>query len=116
MKSNTLSTNLPVFPGTPSHLSTHAPTRAEWMWRERFVAGALWAVALAVIAIFAWIVGDLFYHGAKQLTFEFLLQPPQQAGRAGGISTVLVGTLCIIGVTLGSALPVGWVRRCCWPS
>lgn len=107
MKPNNLSINLPVFSGTSNHLVAHVTTRTERVWRERFVVGALWAVALAVIAVFVWIVGDLLFHGAKQITLEFLLQPPQQAGRAGGISTVLVGTLCIIAVTLGSALPVG---------
>jgi hypothetical protein len=36
------------------------------------VAGGLWAVALAVIAVFLWIVGDLLVHGATQITPEFL--------------------------------------------
>jgi phosphate transport system permease protein len=107
MKPNKLSTTLPVSPRPSRWLVAHVTPCTEPAWRERLVAGGLWAVALAVIAIFAWIVGDLLVHGAMQITPAFLLQPPRQAGRAGGISTVLIGTLYIVGVALGSALPVG---------
>lgn len=70
------------------------------------MTGGLWAVALSVIGAFTWILGDLLYHGGPALSLDFVLQPPLQAGRAGGISTVLVGTLLIVGVAIGSAVPV----------
>lgn len=74
------------------------------LWQERLVTTGLWIIALGVVGIFAWIGGDLLARGVHQLSFDFLLQPPQQAGKAGGISTILVGTLCILSVALGSAL------------
>jgi phosphate transport system permease protein len=70
------------------------------------VAGGLWGVALGMIGMFAWILGDLLYHGATAFSLDFVLQPPLQAGRAGGISTVIIGTLLIIGVAVGSAVPI----------
>lgn len=75
-------------------------------WPERAVTGGLWFVALGVIGVFVWILGDLLYHGGTALSLDFVLQPPLQAGRAGGISTVIIGTLLIIGVALGSAVPI----------
>jgi phosphate transport system permease protein len=67
----------------------------------------VWVVALGVIGIFVWIVGDVFCRGVQHLSFDFLVHPPQHAGRSGGISTILVGTLYILGVAFGTALPIG---------
>lgn len=83
-------------------MATH-PTTA---WPEHSVTAGLWFVAMCVIGVFAWILGDLLYHGAPALSLDFVLQPPLQAGRAGGISTVIIGTLLIVGVALGSAVPI----------
>ena len=77
------------------------------VWREALVTGALWSVALCVVGLFAWMLGDLILRGAHQLSFDFLFRPPVDAGRAGGISTILIGTLSLLGVALGSALPIG---------
>jgi len=76
------------------------------VWPERSVAGGLWLVAVGVMGVFVWILGDLLYHGAAALSLDFVLRPPLQAGRAGGISTVIIGTLLIVGVALGSAVPI----------
>src|SRR5918996_388683 len=85
-----------------SHVSQrHGP------WEEWFVTISLWTIALGVIGIFAWIIGDVFARGIQHLSFDFLVQPPRHAGRSGGISTILVGTLYILGVALGTALPIG---------
>lgn len=84
------------------HIAAH-PTS---VWPERCITGGLWLVALGLIGVFAWILGDLVYHGAPALSLDFVLRPPLQAGRAGGISTVIIGTLLIVGVALGSAVPV----------
>lgn len=88
----------------PGLLPMTAPPTS--VWPERSVTGGLWLVALGVIGVFAWILGDLLYHGATVLSLDFVLQPPLQAGRAGGISTVIIGTLLIVGVALGSAVPI----------
>jgi len=84
------------------HIAAHPAS----VWPERYLTGGLWLVALGVIGVFAWILGDLLYHGATALSLDFVLRPPLQAGRAGGISTVIIGTFLIVGVALGSAVPI----------
>ena len=71
------------------------------------MVGILWSVAVGVVGLFAWLLGDLVRRGVHQLSFDFLVQPPTDAGRAGGISTILIGTLALLGVALRSALPIG---------
>lgn len=106
MKSSRAPTSAGPRAETAFSLFLHAAAPPRSVWRERCVTGGLWVVALGVIGAFAWILGDLLYHGASALSLDFVLQPPLQAGRTGGISTVLVGTLLIVGVATGSALPI----------
>jgi phosphate transport system permease protein len=89
----------------PLVLPASSSTRPQWA--ERGIVCGLCGIALTVIGIFVWILGDLVYHGASVLSLDFLVQSPLQAGRAGGISTVLVGTSLIVGVAIGTALPIG---------
>ncbi len=91
----------------PAALFPSTGIQAQPAWREACVAGALWSVALCIVGLFAWMLGDLMLRGMHELSFDFLLLPPEDAGRAGGISTILVGTLALLGVALGTALPIG---------
>ena len=75
--------------------------------RDRIVAAAAWGAALLVLAGFAWLLGDLMLHAAGHLSWRFLVDAPRNAGRAGGIGTVLVSTLLLLGVMLVVVLPVG---------
>ena len=75
--------------------------------RDRIVAAAAWGAALLVLAGFAWLLGDLMLHAAGHLSWRFLVDAPRNAGRAGGIGTVLVSTLLLLGVALVVVLPVG---------
>lgn len=74
---------------------------------DRGVAALVWAIALGVAATFGWILFDLLRHGLGVLSWEFLTTAPRDAGRAGGIATVLVSTLAILTVCLGVSVPVG---------
>lgn len=75
--------------------------------RDRLAAVLIWAVVLNVIGIFAWIVGDIIWHGIGQINWEFLTTAPRNAGREGGIAPILVSTLLILGVCLAVAVPLG---------
>jgi len=65
------------------------------------------SVALALMLLLVWIVGDLVWRGAAHLSLDFILSPPANAGREGGIASILVSTLLILGVALMTAVPVG---------
>ena len=68
---------------------------------------AAWGSAALVAAVFLWLAGDVFVHGIAALDLDFLTRAPEQFGRAGGISTVLVSTALILLVCLAVTVPLG---------
>jgi phosphate transport system permease protein len=74
---------------------------------DRLFGLALWGVALGVLALFLWLLGDLARLGLAHLSWDFLTHPPENAGRAGGIAPILISTLLILGVAVGVAAPIG---------
>ncbi|MDZ8066697.1 MAG: phosphate ABC transporter permease PstA [Nostoc sp. DedQUE08] len=75
--------------------------------REWLATSLVWATAALVTAIFLWIVSDILWHGMGYLSWEFLISEPENAGREGGIASILVSTVLIIGVCMTVCLPVG---------
>lgn len=67
----------------------------------------VWFCALGVSLVFFWILGDIIWNGGSQIGMEFLLTAPSKAGRAGGIGPILVSTLLILGVCMGTSVPLG---------
>src|SRR4028118_361766 len=67
----------------------------------------VWAIAALVTAVFLWILSDIIWHGAGQLSWEFLTAAPENAGRRGGIGPILVSTLLILGVCMAVSVPIG---------
>ena len=67
----------------------------------------VWLAALLVTGLFLFLLADLLYHGAGQLSWQFLATDPQDAGRAGGIRSILLSTGLLLGVCLGAAIPLG---------
>jgi len=74
---------------------------------ERLFRLGIWLIAILVLFILLWLVEGLLQQGFAKLSFEFLLSEPQNAGRDGGILSILVATLLILAVTLLTALPLG---------
>lgn len=68
---------------------------------------ALWALMAAVCALLAGILVFLVSRGWSVISWEFLTRPPRDQMTAGGILTPLVGTLQLVGVSMGFAFPVG---------
>lgn len=56
---------------------------------------------------FLWLIGDVIWQGTRYLSWEFLISPPANAGRQGGISTILVSTGLILLVCMSVSLPIG---------
>ncbi len=74
---------------------------------DRLAAVIVWMTAAAVSAVFLWLLSDLVRHGAGQLSWAFLVDPPSNAGRAGGIGPIVQSTAWILMIALGVALPIG---------
>jgi phosphate transport system permease protein len=66
-----------------------------------------WGAAASVVMAFGWLMFDLVTAGAGSIDWSFLTQAPLRSGREGGISTILVSTLLILGVCLAFAMPLG---------
>jgi len=76
-------------------------------FREALAAALVWTSALAVSAMFCWIVFDLLRHGVNHISLSFLTETPRNAGRDGGIGPIIVSTLLIVSVCMMVALPIG---------
>lgn len=67
----------------------------------------MWLVAGLITAVFACLLGDIVWHGAGRISWDFLASLPRNAGREGGILPVLVATLLILLVCMAASLPLG---------
>ncbi len=81
-------------------------------WRRSFrdwlMQCVIYLAVLFVCAVFSWILFDLVRGGIAHISWGFLTESPLDAGRAGGIGSILVSTLLILLVALVAALPLAW--------
>ena len=74
---------------------------------ENTAAAVIWGMAIVVSAAFVWIVGDVIVNGLRGVSWSFLTEAPERAGKAGGIFPMIVSTVWILGVAMTVALPLG---------
>jgi phosphate transport system permease protein len=74
---------------------------------RRASAAVAWIVPLLVAGVFGCILGDLLRHGAGRLSWDFLVAAPRNAGREGGLGSILVSTVLILAVCMAVSLPLG---------
>lgn len=74
---------------------------------DRAVACACWLAAAGVCATFGCLLLEIIRAGYAEVSWEFLTARPRDAGRAGGIGTVLISTLLVLAVCLVTAIPIG---------
>jgi len=75
--------------------------------RDRLFAVGIWSVAIILMTILLWVLGDLAWYGLSHISWNFLVSEPANAGRLGGIGPILVSTFLILLVTLLVSLPLG---------
>ena len=81
----------------------------KWLlYRDTLMQWLIYLAVLAVSAIFVWIVIDLVRGGITHLSWDFLTESPRDAGRSGGIGSILISTLWILLIALIAALPLAW--------
>jgi len=86
-----------------------------WLMRKKIsqtmtqkIAFSTLAASIIIIIIFLGIIlSYIVINGAGALSWEFLTQAPRSLGRAGGISTALIGTLYLVVGAIAIALPIG---------
>lgn len=74
--------------------------------KERIATAIVWVAAVFIVGVLAWIFVDILLKGLSQLSFSFLWDDMEDAGRGGGIASIIVSTLAILAVTLTVAVPL----------
>ncbi|MFA5103319.1 MAG: phosphate ABC transporter permease PstA, partial [Candidatus Thermoplasmatota archaeon] len=74
---------------------------------QKIAFSALGASILIIIILLGVILSYIVVNGVGALSWEFLTQAPRNLGRAGGISTALIGTLYLVAGALALAMPIG---------
>lgn len=84
-----------------------AQTILSRQFSQRTAFGLLILMTAIVTIPVIFIIVYIIVNGAGAISWEFLTQPPSQAGKAGGIFPAIVGTLYLMLGTLLFSLPVG---------
>ncbi len=75
--------------------------------KERILNILFWLSALLIVGILIAIIGYVAVKGVSAISWDFIFQAPSRAGKEGGISTTIVGTLYLTLVALVMAVPLG---------
>lgn len=78
------------------------------LYRDHLAQWLIYLAVLMVGAVFFWILSDLMRGGISHISWSFLTESPRDAGRSGGIGSILISTLWILLVALATALPLAW--------
>lgn len=78
------------------------------LYRDHLAQWLIYLAVLTVSAVFIWILSNLIQGGINHLSWSFLTESPRDAGRSGGIGSILVSTFWILLVALTAALPLAW--------
>ncbi len=75
--------------------------------KDRAATVLLWSIMILVCSMLFLILAFLVSKGWTALSWDFLTKKPRSMMTAGGISTPIIGTLQLVLVSMGFALPVG---------
>lgn len=84
---------------------SESQARSRWT-RDQVVAVILWIATSLVAGILAWILIDILGRGLSEVSFAYLFSEPADAGRSGGIGTIIFSTLLILAVALFVSVPL----------
>ncbi len=76
------------------------------MFKNTLTTLLIWLTAVLVSGVFVWLLADILIHGLPQLSWPFITEAPQNAGRSGGIGPIIVSTVLILGVAMVTATPL----------
>lgn len=76
-------------------------------WQEKIWNGMFWLSGIIITLILAFIIIYIIYRGFSSVNFDFIFSAPSRAGKAGGISTTIIGTLYLTAAALLIAVPIG---------
>lgn len=71
-----------------------------------FIVYLTWLVPIVVVGTFLWLLSGIVFNGVEGLNWQFIVEPPRNGGRAGGIAPIIVSTLLIVAVCIFVAVPL----------
>ncbi len=74
---------------------------------QEVARAVIWAASFSTLAVMFWILYQVLREGLPLLHLSFFLDPPREMGRAGGVSSTIVGTLALTVVAIVIATPLG---------
>jgi len=74
---------------------------------DRIFSFLIWMSAALVGSVFLWILGDIVLKGFSHFSLSFLIDPPEDAGRSGGIFPIIISTALILLVAMSASVPLG---------
>ncbi len=77
------------------------------MSKNNLATCLIWSSALLVTAVFICLLADIISQGLTGLSWSYLIDPPQDTGRAGGIGSIIVSTGLILLVAIATSAPLG---------
>lgn len=75
--------------------------------KEKIITALFWLSAAVIVGILVTIIGYIVVKGIGAINWEFITSKPLRAGKEGGISSTIVGTLYLTLVSLLIAVPLG---------
>lgn len=72
---------------------------------ERITKSFIWLVSLLFLVCFVLFIFNIMWKGADHLTLGFIINAPEQYGRAGGIFPIIVSTLVILSTAVLAVIP-----------
>ncbi len=74
---------------------------------QRLAVAVLWLLAGLSVGVLVFIIGFILIHGVPYISWQFLTQAPRSMGREGGVFPIIIGTICVAGLAIIIAAPVG---------
>ncbi|MEO8378456.1 MAG: PstA family ABC transporter permease [Acidobacteriota bacterium] len=74
---------------------------------DRVAVSVLGLSVVLILGILLIILGNIVFHGLRQVTWEFVTQPPRDGLTAGGIMPAIVGTAALVILMSVVAVPLG---------
>jgi len=74
---------------------------------EKLAKGFIWSTAFLVLVVLIAIILYILVRGLPVINWRFLTEIPRNMGRDGGVSSTIVGTLCVAALAIIIAMPLG---------
>jgi phosphate transport system permease protein len=74
---------------------------------QEIARAVIGVAAFSTLAVMFWILYQVLREGLPLLHLSFFVDPPREMGRAGGVSSTIIGTLALTVVAIVIATPLG---------